>query len=1028
MLNLLLIEDNPGDAYLIQELFKASNRESFAVTNVTTLTQAKKELQEKNFDLIWVDLGLPDSFGIETILTIRKQAPHIPSIVLTGVEDESVGIQALKAGAQDYILKGNLSTDLLERVCLYAIERQQGQERILQSAQFLKSTIDALSAHIAIVNETGKILAVNQAWREFAEQNQGNSFNVSENANYLDACYSAKGEEALQARQFAQGILKVLNGKLSHYEMEYACHNNDQKAWYHGKITPFPGDTLRCVVVAHENITSRKLAEEALRRSESLFRKVFDILPVGISITDAQGRLTKVNPMGKKIWGASPLVGLKELGVFKAKKLKTGESMRAGDWPLVQTIKEGATILNEPLEIEAFDGIQRTILNSSAPLLDNAGNLEGALVLNLDISEQRKMENALRESEEQLRLIFDTSPNFVFIKNNKGRYLSANRAMVNFYGIPAEAMYGKTDQELTDMLTQVKQETSNFSTFDQRVLSQGQSVTIPEEPIHGKDGETRWFRTIKTPISLPSSPNCLLGIAIDITEQHELQQKTRNSEERLRTILNNLTSKILLLDKDLKILWANRFASDLVGKTNQELLGVSCNTICDNYDEGCPGCPVRLAVETCNTQITTHQTSDGKTWRTLGCPILDDHGNIINVVEVAEEITEIINLESKLQQAQKIESLGTLAGGIAHDFNNILTAILGFTEICRSRSKEDAQMTEDLEEIYNAGLRAKELVGQILTFSRRADVEVIPLHIPRIIKEALKLIRSTIPTSVEIVTDIDSEVGYILADPTQIHQIVMNLCTNASHAMEPYGGKMEVKISEYEPDEQFFSEHPRLIPGRYIELLVSDTGCGMSPEILVSIFDPYFTTKEHGEGTGLGLAVSLGIVNESGGEILVESEQGKGSVFKVLFPVVDSEKSPSGKEVEALLQPAEGHILLVDDEPTVLKITKRFLEKSGYQVTAFSESGKALEQFSSTPDEFDLVLSDVTMPKMTGDQLAEKILKIRQNFPILLMTGFTKNINETRLQELGVRALLIKPVSRNVLLLQLQSLLKESEM
>jgi len=395
----------------------------------------------------------------------------------------------------------------------------------------------------------------------------------------------------------------------------------------------------------------------------------------------------------------------------------------------------------------------------------------------------------------------------------------------------------------------------------------------------------------------------------------------------------------------------------------------------------------------------------------------DDAGRPDRLAGVIQDVTERKRMEQRLQQAHKLEAVGVLAGGIAHDFNNILTSILGFAELIRDSYPHDKQLQEDIGDIYSAASRAKELVQQLQTFSRREKTKPYPLRMELVIKETVRLMRSTLPASIEMRVDIAETMRPVLAEPTKLHQIVMNICNNAVQAMEEDGGVLTVRAFETTPADQVFLQHPDLAQGRYVQLEVCDTGRGIDPKRIGSVFDPYFTTREFGDGAGLGLAVTYGLVREVNGEILVWSEEGMGSVFTVLLPTVEAEEvlaagfpAPSG-------QPLIGgrHILLVDDEPPNLKMTTRMLERGGYSVTPVQDGAEALERFRKDPAVFDLVISDISMPGLTGDRLAREMLTVRPGLPILLASGHAGNVAEEVAGLPGIRGFLQKPVTEKQL-------------
>jgi PAS domain S-box-containing protein len=396
----------------------------------------------------------------------------------------------------------------------------------------------------------------------------------------------------------------------------------------------------------------------------------------------------------------------------------------------------------------------------------------------------------------------------------------------------------------------------------------------------------------------------------------------------------------------------------------------------------------------------------------------DTSGTILSYDGVVKDTTERkqqeearARLQAQLNQAQKMEAIGVLAGGIAHDFNNILAAILGYAEMAKEEAPQDSQLASYLDKVLISGVRAKDLVQHILAFSRQSTTDRIPIKIQPLIKESLKMLRATIPTTISISESIDSQCGVVLAEPTQVHQIIMNLCSNAFHAMEETGGLLVVELNTV------IIKAPRqlahLEPGEYAELVVSDTGRGIGPDIINNIFNPYFTTKEVGKGTGMGLSIAHGIIKSYGGTITVESTPGRGSTFQVYFPVIQAEV----KQPEAIEQalPGKERILFLDDEEALANIGKVMLERMGYTVTAHTHSFEALADFEHDPKKFDLVITDQTMPYMTGTDLAHRMLQIRPDLPIILCTGYSNLINEDSAKIMGIKAFALKPMTKNAI-------------
>jgi len=398
-------------------------------------------------------------------------------------------------------------------------------------------------------------------------------------------------------------------------------------------------------------------------------------------------------------------------------------------------------------------------------------------------------------------------------------------------------------------------------------------------------------------------------------------------------------------------------------------------------------------------------------------PVFDHAGYVVSVEGIVHDITkrkiaeaEKIALENKLRQAQKMEAIGTLAGGIAHDFNNMLTPIFGYAEMALESFPEGSPDRDYQLKVMTAAKRAKDLVNQILTFSRQTEQEKKPVQLQIIAKEALKLLRSSIPTTVEIRQNIQPYCGTVMADPIQLHQVIMNLCTNAYHAMREGGGVLGVSVSEIEIERYDKITGPELLPGRYLRMEISDTGTGMDKDTMERIFDPYFTTKDTGEGTGVGLSVVHGIVKNHGGDIRVYSEPGKGSTFHIFFPVLSLEPVSVVSEIADPLPLGTESVMLVEDEDYILQMEQTILDRLGYRVLAYSKSKDALEAFQKSNREIDLVITDMTMPKMTGADLARELLAIRSDIPIILCTGYSEIMDGETAKAIGIREYIMKPL------------------
>lgn len=390
----------------------------------------------------------------------------------------------------------------------------------------------------------------------------------------------------------------------------------------------------------------------------------------------------------------------------------------------------------------------------------------------------------------------------------------------------------------------------------------------------------------------------------------------------------------------------------------------------------------------------------------------------------ARDITDRKHLEAQLRQAQKMEAVGTLAGGIAHDFNNILASILGFTELSQLMVRKESTIWQNLQHVRTASLRAKDLVQQILAFSRQNDRERSPIQLQTLVREVLQLLRASLPTTILIDYRAIEEPAVVLADPTQLHQVLLNICANAEYAMRETGGLLDVCLDAIDLHAPLLTTRCALPPGAYARLALRDTGCGMGPDILEHIFEPFYTTKPQGEGTGMGLAVVHGIMAEHHGTVTVESGLGEGSVFTLYLPRL-MECPPTHVEPDHAIAPGKARLLFVDDEPTITQASQTLLRHLGYDVTGSTRSREALERFRHAPEQFDLVITDQTMPEITGEDLAMALRRIRPDIPIILCTGFSYVINAEKAQTLGIDAFCLKPIVAQDLVQTIQKVLAQ---
>lgn len=746
------------------------------------------------------------------------------------------------------------------------------------------------------------------------------------------------------------------------------------------------------------------LSETALRSNMERHSTTLKAIGDAVISTDNQGRVEMMNPVAEALtgWTRDEAAGRSLEEVFHIIGAKTREK---AENPVDRVLKDGRIVglANHTLLI-AKGGKEYQIADSAAPIKDDKGIVTGVVLVFRDVTDEYRMREAIYRSEQYLRSVLKAAPIGIGVVINR-ILKQVNPRLCDITGYTEEELI----EQSSKMLYPNHDDYAFVGKEKYEQIRQHGTGTV-ETRFKRKDGTIIDVLLSSTPIDRTDLSRGVTFTALDITEQKQTVKGLR----RLLSAIEHAGESVVITDTKGIIQYVNPAFERISGYTSKEALGQNPRILQSGEHDSAFYHQLWQTLLSGNTWRgrLTNRKKDGSLYIEDASisPVTDGTEKTVNFVSVKRDITEEIKTEGKLRQAQKMEAIGTLAGGIAHDFNNLLFPIIGMSELLLEDLSKDSPEYEKVTEILAAGKRGSELVKQILAFSRQSERKTIPLRLQPILKETLKMLRSTIPSDIQISHHIEPHCGMVSADPSEVHQIIMNLVTNAYHAVENSGGEISVLLKETTPGQEDPAGES-LPSGRYAAMTVSDTGYGIEPAIMNRIFEPYFTTKEQGKGTGLGLSTVYGIVKHLCGDITVQSRAKKGTTVTVYLPLV-TWAEPLVKDIKETILPALGNekILLVDDEITIVELEKQMLERLGYRATAHSNSLEALETFKADPDEYDLVITDMSMQDMTGDELAKAILSIKPDIPVILCTGFSARINQEKAFAMGIKGFLMKPV------------------
>ena len=910
-------------------------------------------------------------------------------------------------------------------------ERKAVEEALQKSEQRYRDLVDNANSIILRWKPTGEITYFNRFAQRF--------FGYSEK-EILGRSAMILVPERDSAGTDLSGLIKQIlenPSAFTSFENENVLRDG-RRVWvqWSNRVLVDDSGTVQEVLAIGDDVTARRQVEESLREARDYLNNLFDYANAPIIVWDAAFRITRFNHAFEELTGrrAADVIG-REIGLLFPDDRRE-ESLRQ----IARTISEGERWEVVEIPILHRDGAVRTVLWNSASIFDPTGTtIVATIAQGQDITERKRAEAELREyqaelerrvrdrtaelarSNELLERMFASVDLAIAYLDEGFKFIRVNRAFADAFGGKPESYPGRgyfglfPEEDKEAAFGRVRDTGLPHVEFESPFAHAGGSLGAP----------SFWDWSLQ-----PVTPGrATEGFVLSLVD---VSQRVRAEEERQRlsTAVGQSSEGIVIIDPGDHIIYANRTFQELHGLSLADILSRKYGDILgfENEDEsfrqGIREAMTRGEVWKGRLTRAARDRADRKLDVTIS-PVRDAAGQIVNFAILERDMTHEHRLETYVRQLQKIEALGTLAGGIAHDFNNILVPIFINAELAAFELEKDSGTSRYLDLILEAANRGRELVKQIISFSRPMEQKRTVVDIVPVVRESVKFLQSSIPKSVTVRERIDAAAGLVQADPTQIHQVLMNLGSNAAYAMRERGGLMDIGLSEVVLGPEAEVRNPGLRPGSYVKLTVEDSGTGMTLEVQERIFDPFFTTKRPGEGSGMGLPVVLGIVKGHGGAISVSSEPGRGTIFEVYLPAAWGTARETGSDIPSVL-PGKGRVLFVDDEDMLVRTVPAMLERLGYEVTAMGDPVEALALFREHPADFNLVITDQTMPAMTGEKLAREMLAIRPGIPIILCTGFSESVREDRIRALGIREFIMKPFSTGEISEKIQSALKKS--
>jgi PAS domain S-box-containing protein len=933
--------------------------------------------------------------GEHAVLPGRNQDFHANSVIAVPavVKDKVVGIIAAGSRNIEFSITNQNHLERIAALYAVAIQKQQAFLKVMERENQFRVVFKTNPDAVLITSfPEGKVVDVNDGFTNLtgysAEEIKGHT-----TMNFLLW-------EKMDDRRHMLSILER-DDKVINLEAKFRLRNGELiTGLYSGSKIVLNGKVHILSIV--REIEKLKKTENELRKERAFLSKVVETSPAGIIAVDGKtGDILYANQRTSDILGI-------EIDELKCRTFHD-KSWDIRDFSL-NRLEEKDYIFNilkrekrvlQDIKHVVTDGRNNMIYLSfnATPIIDENNEVEMFVTSIEDVSQKVLTEKYLKEAEERLNSVIGSLPVILWAVNNEGKITLCRGMGLRPFGVKPDSLAGTSVYRLYKNfpeITKLVEDGLTFRTFTKVIKFMDRYYEVTVSPIRNDKDEVIG----------------LSGVAADISRRVKMEEE----QAILSAAMEQAVESIVITDKLGKIIYVNPAFENITGYLKTEAIGKKPSIVKSGfhgnffYDEMWN----RLKRGLTWNGYLKNKSKDGSIYEEEASisPVFDRTGEIQHFVAVKRDVTQERRMESQLRKAQKLEAIGTLAGGIAHDFNNILFPIIGFSELLSNKYEKGSEEKRYVKNILSAAYRARDLVHQILTFSRQNEEEKKPVRIDIIILEALKLLRASIPSTIEIKTDIENSTHTVLADSTKVHQLAMNLGTNAYQAMEEKGGVLGFFLKTVEIDEEDIDRTVMtdITSGKYLKFTVSDTGTGIPRYILERIFDPYFTTKPQGKGTGLGLATVHGIVQSCRGFIRVYSEEGKGSSFNVFLPVVSEIEYSSKKALPQKITGGFEHVLVADDEELIVEVIGDMLKDLGYKTTLRTSSVEAFEAFKANPENFDLLVTDHTMPNMTGFDLARKIHSIRKELPVIVCSGFSEIVAMDKCKKEEISSFIMKPV------------------